>query len=655
MSRLNLYAIFHLNLAFSSIEVEQRSEVVDRCYWPLLRLTESQGLTFGIEASGYTLEEIARLDPAWIAELKRLCHQGTAELVGSGYAQMIGPLVPATVNRWNQTLGLEVYERLLDVRPALALVNEQAYSAGLVEHYLAAGYQGIVMDWENPSFQRKDWCSEWRYLPQRAKGTKGDSIPLLWNMSLPFQQFQRYVHGEQELDSYLSFLGKRCGDEERLFSLYGNDAEIFDYRPGRFKTESRKNEGEWERMAKLFSRLKCDDRFHFISPSEALSFGDRQGAGQVLELQTACQPVPVKKQGKYNINRWAVTGRDDLFINSSCHRICQHLEQNGGVAEQWRELCYLWSSDFRTHITEKRWDAYLRRLHQFLAQCPDKGNEHFSVKKVLADADSRFRVECQNRILEINTNALRLTLNLGRGLAIDELALSSDPGRSLVGTLAHGYFDQIDLGADFYSGHLVAEIPGDHKLTDLQSVTPEIEYCEDALVVSATIPTPLGVLKKRLIVPSSDPEIILQYGFAWSKMPLAALRLGHVTLNPEAFKVSELFYRTHNGGVCAETFWLAGVPVNHLTASGFLVSSSQGVGMTSGMIEMGDSQRRVRVEFDPGVTALSGHVQFQPVDGSYFYRTVFSAREIDDTCSACRQIFSSVPQKISLKIKLLAG
>ena len=33
---LHLFALFHLNLAFSSIEEEQRSDVIKRCYWPLL-------------------------------------------------------------------------------------------------------------------------------------------------------------------------------------------------------------------------------------------------------------------------------------------------------------------------------------------------------------------------------------------------------------------------------------------------------------------------------------------------------------------------------------------------------------------------------------------------------------------------------------------
>ena len=48
---LQLFTIFHLNLAYSSIEEAQRPEVVRRCYWPLLRLAE-RGVPIGIEATG---------------------------------------------------------------------------------------------------------------------------------------------------------------------------------------------------------------------------------------------------------------------------------------------------------------------------------------------------------------------------------------------------------------------------------------------------------------------------------------------------------------------------------------------------------------------------------------------------------------------------
>src|SRR5882757_291409 len=162
---LHVFAFFHLNLAFSSIAEEHRAEVIARCYWPLLKLTENHP-HIGIEVSGYTLEEIARHDPAWIAQARRLIAAGKIELIGSGYSQMIGPLVPARVMAENLRIGNDVYRTLLGVTPAVALVNEQAFSAGLVEHYLGAGYRALLMDWDNPSASHPDWDAELQYLPQ---------------------------------------------------------------------------------------------------------------------------------------------------------------------------------------------------------------------------------------------------------------------------------------------------------------------------------------------------------------------------------------------------------------------------------------------------------------------------------------------------------
>ena len=141
---LQLFAFFHLNIAFSSIEEEQRDEVIARCYWPLLHLAERHG-PVGLEASGFTLEEIAASDPLWIDTLKRLVVTGRVEFIGAGYSQMIGPLVPARVTEANLAIGNEIYQRLLGVKPSIALVNEQAYSGGLVGLYLVMflGWTGV--------------------------------------------------------------------------------------------------------------------------------------------------------------------------------------------------------------------------------------------------------------------------------------------------------------------------------------------------------------------------------------------------------------------------------------------------------------------------------------------------------------------------------
>ncbi|MBV9694244.1 MAG: glycoside hydrolase family 57, partial [Alphaproteobacteria bacterium] len=339
---LTLYALFHLNLAFSSIEEEQRGQVIERCYWPLLRLAERCG-PIAIEASGFTLEEIVSRDRLWIEKLQALIQAGKVEFVGSGYAQIIAPLVPARVTEANLALGHEVYQRLLGVKPALALVNEQAWSGGLVGLYLNAGYRGVLMDWDNPSAYHPEWPAETRYRVERALGSDGRTIPLLWTNTVAFQKLQRLAHGDIALAAWLDFFRQRLGEVPRALCCYSNDAEIFDFRPGRYRTEEAPSAtSEWERLEQAFAALHASDDFNLVKPSSLLPAVRRQP----LRLESAACPVPVKKQRKYNLSRWAVSGRDDVAINAACQRIYDGMCSDPDA--DWKELCYLWSSDFRT-------------------------------------------------------------------------------------------------------------------------------------------------------------------------------------------------------------------------------------------------------------------------------------------------------------------
>ena len=320
------YTLFHLNLAYSSIEESSHSTVIDKCYRPILALARNLNVPISIEASGYTLERIDQLAPDWLIELRQLMADGWCEFVGSGYGQLIGPLVPARVNEMNLTLGHQVYDKLLGARPQVALVNEQAYSSGLVTHYLDAGYTAIIMEWDNPSRFHPEWEPNWSYLPQMACDQHSRKIPLIWNRSIAFQKFQRYAYQEISLTSYIDYLAAHLSTGPRILPIYCNDAEIFDYRPGRYATEPALAKlGEWERIQALFETLKEDKRFNLITLSETLAFIREPEAGQMLSLESPEQPIPVKKQSKYNITRWAVTGRDDLGINTACWRIYEKL------------------------------------------------------------------------------------------------------------------------------------------------------------------------------------------------------------------------------------------------------------------------------------------------------------------------------------------
>ena len=200
------YTFFHLNLAYSAISQEDHSEVIDRCYWPLLNLVKHHQIPLGIELPGFTLERIAELDPNWVTELKNLIHSGKCDLIGCGYSQQITPLLPYEVNKKNYQIGNKIYEIHLNTRPTLALVSEQVYSSSIIEILEDEGVNAIVMEWNNPFKANDCWDTKLSYLPQMVANTQGDrGLPIIWNESIAFQKFQRYAHGEIGIEDLLEY------------------------------------------------------------------------------------------------------------------------------------------------------------------------------------------------------------------------------------------------------------------------------------------------------------------------------------------------------------------------------------------------------------------------------------------------------------------
>ncbi len=633
MSPLRVYAVFHLNLLFSSIETHRRREVLDRCYWPLVSLAEDLGLPLGLEASGMTLEILRELDPCLLDRVRKLTTEGGCEFLGSGHAQMIGPLVPAAVNRWNLELGQDRCEALLGHRPRLAFVNEQAWSAGLVDAYCRAGFDAAMTEWNNAARAHPDWPREWRFHPQRARGPGQGEIPVIWNDSIAFQKLQRLAHGETDVADWLAwvegFRPERHG--VRHFCLYGGDAEVFDFRPARYAAEPTLETGEWERIREAFARLAERPGIAWVAPSRVLE--DRgPDAGHPLRLESAELPCLVKKQRKYNLSRWAVTGRDDLAVNSACHRIARALEDRGAAARRsdWQELCELWSSDFRTHITEQRWQAFRRRLARAearLASTPPPRRE----ASTSPGSGGDWQWSREGSCLRFESDLLRAEFELRRGLALRSLCWKELSPSPLVGTLPHGLFDDIAWAADYFTGHFVYQRPGRHQITDLTTVEPSIPRQETAGVgLGCIVATELGPVEKHWQLDPSTGRVLLRHRFHWPRPEVGSLRFGHVTLVPGAFDACTLGYATCNGGA-AEHFDLTGTPFEHGRAVSSLVSSSEAVGLTEGWLELGDRSLRVRLEIDPGVAACIGQVHHQPLGEAFFVRATLSAREFDDT------------------------
>lgn len=632
------YLIFHLNLAFSSIPTGARTEVIRKCYWPLLDLIEDTGIPIGIELTGWTLQQISELDPAWVERFRYLLTAHRCELIGSGWSQLIGPLVPYEVNCSNQKMGLEAYRKVLGVSPRIVLVNEMAFSTGMVDVYTKAGYEGIVMDRDNVRLALGLNHTPISATPTHAMGFGDVSIPMLWSDSIFFQRLQRVVHGDIPVSEYMKYVKQRAESDNVVLPLYCNDTEIFDYRPGRFTTESRLHpEGEWVRLKRVCNRLQEDLKLDWLSPGEALDIQSATPNPNIMRLTSVSQPIPVKKQAKYNINRWAVTGRDDLWLNSSCHRVYQSLMKNEEkCVDTWKELCELWASDLRTHITDDRWKNSLSRLSKLTHQLQDrqitgsKKNQHVQNKTDLSE-DIHLEKDNEDIYWTIKTPNIHLVLNARRGLTIKSLSFKSQNFEPLIGTLSQGYFNSIELGADFYSGGVIIEMPGERiRVTDLEWVKPEIEQLDSQIIIKANIYVGHGTIRKTIVIDNQEEQIKLGYDFEEWARPLGIVRVGNLTLMPASYSQPINLHCT-NGGQMTESFRLD-KNVNHGRAASTFVSSTAALGATEGKVKIKDSNNLgFVVKWDPAICAAIPMLHYQSSRDSYLARIYFSLCELDDT------------------------
>lgn len=656
-----LYSIFHLNIAYSSIAEKDIPEVVKRCYWPLLRLAEKFPKAVSIEASGYTIEKINEIDPKWIDKLKKIIHSKKCEFLGSGYVQMIGPLVPAEVNERNLAFGNEIYQKILGMKPEIAFVNEQAYGQGLLKHYKKAGYKAIITEWNNPAHFHPEWNREMSYYPQIVEDQKGGTLPIIWNNSTHFQRFQRYVHDEIDLKQYLFYINshKSAG---RYLCLYGSDVEVFDFRPGRFHVEAPiNNVSEWKKIGALFKLFSADKSLSFVLPSEILLCRPQAHTFKKLRLESAEEPLPVKKQEKYNIARWGLTGRKTIEMNTACYELYALLKENPEALDAWwKELCFFWSSDFRTHTELKKEKLCLSNLSKRLALFRKKSalnQTQERIKRISKSPPFRYKeikVKENGTCIIIASSIMSIVLNRKRGLTIESLTFNEVSDVPLIMTLHQGYYEDVDFNADFFSGNTILDVPGFMRITDLSPVKPTYQIFssdgKQGIAITGIIRVGEGTIKKTIFVVSGSPEIKIEYLFSSRIPPRCSFRAGIMTFNPEAFDEKTLFYACHNGGFEQDIFPF-GRDALKVTPVSLLASARRALGNTTGVFEIGDKTKVIQLKTEMQSYAALPMLQFEKMSRSsaFFLRSLFSLQEFDDTTTRDR-VSSKKPINFNLTI-----
>ena len=615
------YQLYHANLAFSAIEEESLGDVIDKTYFALLYFVQKTKIKVALEISGYSLQKIQELRPSWIELFKTLYSEGLVELVGSGYMQIIAPLVPYKVNIINQQMGIAVYKTILDISPTIAYVNEQVFSKSLVDIYREAGYKALMMEWNNSVAIHKEWQKDYAYTPLYVEGVES-KLPLLWTDSILFQQFQRTVHTQQSFQDYFDFFHNYVDELHQCVSIYSSDLEVFNYRPGRFETEAIIEQDEWKNIAKLSVEL-CNIG-EFLLPSEILQ---KYQSKATISLTNSSHPIIIKKQDKYSLSRWAGCGRDANFINTLCYQYFQQIKKSQDQ-ENWQNLLHFWGSDYRTHTTKKKWQKALDFFEHNLVKISDQKEKNY--------AETDIKLIHSDNILVFKKGSLEVSFLLKKGLALH--SVFKNEKKLPFGTVKHGELSHISHVADFFTGISVIESAQTKKVTDLVKVE---EYSftqqkEELYTISTKIILhDIATLYKSWQIDTQNNTISLTIKLHLKKLIVGSIRLGSFSM---LHKNKELFYICKNGGNKDEKYSLKDTKINQQAPKSLLQSSQGGLGLTDNSITFKIEQGEdVRLTIDKEKSFPFVMLEHHQDTRKQLTRLHFSVQELDDTLKENRE------------------
>jgi predicted glycosyl hydrolase (DUF1957 family) len=301
--------IFHANLQYAEIPVEEIPNVVQQSYIPVLTtLLEIPKIEVVLNFTGVTLEILNNEYPEVLDLMKEGIDKGKFEITGTGYSHPIFPLIPIEDSRKQIEFNLQVLEKTLNYKPTGFWLPELAYDPTLPYLLKEYGFSYIFIDEElyrtsspllnysNPSnlpyktthqyvselnnsknffskmvrYRRilsefKKRCKRVDFSPVELKGAKstitGLKVPTVWSVitqacmyGYPFVSFKKITR-------FISKHKKQNG----LIIPFGTDIEFIGYRSlieGKLITP--------EKLKKLLTKILKIEGNEMILPKEYL-------------------------------------------------------------------------------------------------------------------------------------------------------------------------------------------------------------------------------------------------------------------------------------------------------------------------------------------------------------------------------------------------
>jgi hypothetical protein len=139
----------HANIRYSQLRPEKRAWVIKASYESIMDVCRKENVKIAFEASGETIEIIAKEGKDFLKKLKELIKEGLVEPVSSPYTHiMIGNVEPE-VGYYSLVRALDTWEKYVGVRPKVGWNPECGWAYFLPEIFKRAGFKMLVLDWDS--------------------------------------------------------------------------------------------------------------------------------------------------------------------------------------------------------------------------------------------------------------------------------------------------------------------------------------------------------------------------------------------------------------------------------------------------------------------------------------------------------------------------
>jgi len=136
----------HANIQYSQLKPEKRYWVMKNCYGKIFDVVDSGDYKIAFEASGITIEEMAKQAPEVLEKLKRLVAEGKIEPVSSPYIHFMLANIPKEVCVHSLKHALDVWEKYVGKRPEIGWNPECGWAGYVPDVYKECGIKALVMD-----------------------------------------------------------------------------------------------------------------------------------------------------------------------------------------------------------------------------------------------------------------------------------------------------------------------------------------------------------------------------------------------------------------------------------------------------------------------------------------------------------------------------